>query len=425
MNAGIEEATKTKKIVTQAAPRDSRRDNTVGASLARKSNRLVEIDFFRGLALLVIFWNHLQWLLQEGFPLRYGFSDAAAVFVFLSGYVSGLVYWKAYIRQGFRGAMEKAWKRSGQLYLAHLASLFVLLGIGTFMPVRSLPDPLLAFLHTLEENPFGFIGSVMTLRYFPPLFDILPLYIVLLLAVPVVLLVIERDWRILIAGSLLLWGATQAFPALDIRWFSTSWTFNPLSWFFLFALAMTLGIKRLDQSLRIPVKGPYIALALCLIVYAFCDLTTVNELLQRIGIVTETTAVLFPSPFPLVEKLTMEPAYLVHFLSLAYVVSICSPHLQWLGNNELTKPVVLTGQNSLVLFSAGIALVYLFSSVMILYEFNSVVLFFFQLFGCAITLAAGVLLSSIKQPLKHSTVRPSVQPVRSTNLVPYEEGVLK
>ena len=64
------------------------------SSDVNKSNRLVEIDFFRGVALLVIFWDHLHWFVGLSVPLRYGFSDMAATFIFLSGYVSGLVYWK-------------------------------------------------------------------------------------------------------------------------------------------------------------------------------------------------------------------------------------------------------------------------------------------------------------------------------------------
>ena len=76
------------------------------------SSRLVEIDFFRGIALLVIFWIHLHWFVETGVPLRYGFSDMAATFVFLSGYVSGLVYWKVYRFKGFRSLLLKAGRSS-------------------------------------------------------------------------------------------------------------------------------------------------------------------------------------------------------------------------------------------------------------------------------------------------------------------------
>jgi hypothetical protein len=72
-----------------------------------ENNRLVEIDFLRGAALLIIFWDHLHWFVGIGAPLRYGFSDAAAAFVFLSGYVTGLVYNKAYERGGFRAVCLK------------------------------------------------------------------------------------------------------------------------------------------------------------------------------------------------------------------------------------------------------------------------------------------------------------------------------
>src|SRR5439155_23127104 len=97
------------------------------SSDVNKSNRLVEIDFFRGVALLVIFWDHLHWFVGLSVPLRYGFSDMAATFVFLSGYVLRLVYLKVYLVQSFRSMLLKACRRAVQNYPAHLTALLGLL----------------------------------------------------------------------------------------------------------------------------------------------------------------------------------------------------------------------------------------------------------------------------------------------------------
>ncbi len=53
------------------------------------------IDFFRGLALIFIFWDHVPHNPLGQITLRnIGFSDAAEVFVFLAGYAAILAYGK-------------------------------------------------------------------------------------------------------------------------------------------------------------------------------------------------------------------------------------------------------------------------------------------------------------------------------------------
>jgi hypothetical protein len=49
------------------------------------------IDFFRGLALIFIFWDHVPHNPLGQITLRnFGFSDAAEIFVFLAGYAAVL-----------------------------------------------------------------------------------------------------------------------------------------------------------------------------------------------------------------------------------------------------------------------------------------------------------------------------------------------
>lgn len=64
---------------------------TVGTVAAKnKSERDLRIDFFRGVALLIIFWDHaISITAVDGFVFRnslmyWGYSDAAEIFVFLA-----------------------------------------------------------------------------------------------------------------------------------------------------------------------------------------------------------------------------------------------------------------------------------------------------------------------------------------------------
>ena len=53
--------------------------------------RELRLDLFRGLALWLIFIDHLSPDLLSWFTIRsYGFSDAAEIFIFISGYTAAM-----------------------------------------------------------------------------------------------------------------------------------------------------------------------------------------------------------------------------------------------------------------------------------------------------------------------------------------------
>ncbi len=59
------------------------------------------IDFFRGLALIFIFWDHVPDNPLAQLTVRnFGFSDAAEIFVFLAGYAAILAYGRIARREG-------------------------------------------------------------------------------------------------------------------------------------------------------------------------------------------------------------------------------------------------------------------------------------------------------------------------------------
>jgi len=364
-------------------------NNTAGTS-----TRYAEIDFFRGAALLLIFWNHLHWFSGIGVLVRYGFSDAAAMFVFLSGYVSGLVYGKTYLTQGFNGLLKKAWRRAGQIYIAHIVCIIILLFLATFLPPLSPQSRLHEFFNTVASSPYELTLKIISLQYFPALFDILPLYIVMMVSVPAVIVAIKKDWRIFFTLSLILYCAVQVIPALDVRIYYPSWTLNPLSWFFLFTTAMIISIKNREGTLRIPLKRSYAATAAVLLVYSFIDLKTMSSLFQNAGILSGFALSLFPTPFPFIKKDLLQPFYLLHFFWLAYAVSFIAPAVRQRCSSRFAKPFVLCGQHSLPLFSVGIVAVYLFTYIILLTENNPLSFYFFALLGCAATLFAGYFLSA-------------------------------
>src|SRR5450432_3840606 len=85
------------------------------------AERELRIDLFRGLALWLIFIDHVSPDLLTWFTIRsYGFSDAAEIFIFISGYTAAFVYGRAMLQSGFVIAGARILRRVWQIYVAHV-----------------------------------------------------------------------------------------------------------------------------------------------------------------------------------------------------------------------------------------------------------------------------------------------------------------
>src|SRR5258705_12417816 len=69
--------------------------------LPATGERELRLDLFRGLALWLIFIDHLPPNILTWFTIRnYGFSDATEIFIFISGYTAAFVYGRAMLEAG-------------------------------------------------------------------------------------------------------------------------------------------------------------------------------------------------------------------------------------------------------------------------------------------------------------------------------------
>ena len=94
------------------------------------STRDLRIDFFRGLALIFIFWDHITGSFFGYFTMRnLGFSDAAELFVFLSGVSAAIAYGKRLQRRGYVSTTMHILSRSWTLYIAHVFVLTQLMAM--------------------------------------------------------------------------------------------------------------------------------------------------------------------------------------------------------------------------------------------------------------------------------------------------------
>ncbi|MBD8622314.1 OpgC family protein [Pseudomonas sp. CFBP 13727] len=315
------------------------------------------IDFYRGLALIFIFWDHIPQNPLASFTLRnFGFSDAAEVFVFLAGYAAVLAYGKIALRDGYLVATVRILRRAWVLYVVHIFLLAVLMGIifvaNNHVETRDMIQEM--NLTYFVSNPQQAMVDELLLRFKPNLMDPLPLYIVLLLGLPIVLpLLIKRPAQA-IGLSLVLYLAVQwlgwNIPAHD----NGLWYFNPLAWQVLFVLggATALHAARAPVAVARPLGRQPLFLA-CATLVTFSALVALGwrwPVLHEALVPGWFGELLYP-----IDKTNLSPSRLLHFVALAYCVAKLIPQGEWV-NHLLARKVALMGRYSLEVFCLSVVL---------------------------------------------------------------------
>src|SRR6202047_3378715 len=208
-------------------------------------SRDLRLDFFRGVALILIFIDHVPENVLSYFTLQaFGFYDAAEVFIFISGFTAALVYGARLASKGALYATAQALRRAWQLYVAHIF-LFVIFIAEVSYTASTFKNPMyneeMRVADFLDE-PHVAVVKALLLQFQPTFLDILPLYILMLVIFPVVLL--GMQWRLLIVllPSFLVYLIVQA-TNLSVPAYPEGheWYFNPLAWQFLFISGAALG----------------------------------------------------------------------------------------------------------------------------------------------------------------------------------------
>ena len=184
--------------------------------------RELRLDLFRGLALWLIYIDHLPTSVLTWFTIRnYGFSDATEIFIFIAGYTGAFVYARAMGDRGIIVASARIFKRVWQIYAAHILLFMAYLAEISYVATR-FENPLYAEeMNVLDffKQPDVTIVQALLLKFRPVNMDVLPLYIVLLAFFPLILLLMRRkpDFTLLLSVGLYI--ATWEFDltCLHIR----------------------------------------------------------------------------------------------------------------------------------------------------------------------------------------------------------------
>src|SRR5260370_33490911 len=146
------------------------------------------------MSLLFILIDHVPENILSYFTLQaIGFFDASEVFIFIPGFTAALVYGRRLASKCALYATAQVVRRAWQLYVAHIF-LFVLFIAEVSYTATAFKNPMsneeMRVADFLDEPHIAVIKALL-LEFQPTFLDILPLYILMLVIFPVILLALR------------------------------------------------------------------------------------------------------------------------------------------------------------------------------------------------------------------------------------------
>ena len=328
------------------------------------TERELRIDLFRGLALWLIFIDHVSPDVLDWFTIRsYGFSDAAEIFIFISGYTAAFVYGRAMIESGFLVATARIMRRVWQIYMAHVFLVTIFLAEIAYV-ATSVGNPLyLEEMGVVDflQHPGAALLQTLLLRFRPLNIDVLPLYVVLMFFLPVILWMMKWRPNVTLALSVLLYVLTWYFDWYLSAYPSGFWAFNPFAWQLLFVFGAWCalgGAKRMSGVLSSPVT---LSIAFAYLLFAFS--ITMTWYFPKLTFLVPHRLEHWMYP---IDKTDLDVLRFLHFLALAAVTVHFVPK-GWPGlTSPWLRPLILSGTHSLEIFCLGVFLA--FAGYFVLFE---------------------------------------------------------
>jgi hypothetical protein len=317
--------------------------------------RDLRLDLLRGLGLWMIFLDHIPDDVVSWMTMRnYGFSDAAEFFVFISGYLAGFIYGPIIASGQFLPALKRLWLRCWQMYVAHIL-LFLTFTAQIARTARKWDNPMYKDEFNVANflaHPDEMIGKALTLQYKPVDLDVLPLFITLIAASPLVIWCMVRRPNLTLAGSFVLYILARYFDwNLPSYPKGTSWYFNPFAWQLMFFFGSWCGIGAVGQLKEILKSRIVYAIAVAWILFAFVIVMSWHSAFLESLIPKWMIKRIYP-----IDKTDLDMLRFTHFCAIAFIVSRYLRR-DWKGLKSIwLRPLVLCGQHSLPLFCMGVFL---------------------------------------------------------------------
>ena len=326
------------------------------------------LDVFRGLAMFIILVAHTPgnpW--AAWIPARFGFSDATEIFVFCSGMASAVAFGGTFARMGWAMGAARTIYRVWQIYWAHIGLFLVIASFVAAIDATGWhAESYIGSLNLTKvfEDPAAQLIGLMTLTYVPNYFDILPMYMAVLVLMPLVVALARVSTGLAAAASVAIWLLAQRalLAALDLQhlhlalpaepWSDRTWFFNPFGW----QLIFLTGFAFMRGWFPAPPVRPWLIGLAVAVVAVSAVLSNVGFRVFESGIVKSVVVAAtgcaetgFGACNPVYDwrrahvawfdKTDFSVLHLLHFLSLAY--------LAWIAAGEGGRRLVARGRGRL------------------------------------------------------------------------------
>jgi hypothetical protein len=318
--------------------------------------RKPEFDALRGLFLVWMTLTHLPTRLSDLVNQPFGFVSSAEGFVFLSALLVGRVYMRQAIENGGR-LRSKLWKRALRVYAYHVSLLLLAFTFAAAFAVYRHHAALEHLLDFYIAHPAVAIVGSLLLIYCPPLLDILPIYVIFLLASPFAFsIAVKRSWRPVILGSTALWLMAQFGLRAMVQHFVVSIThlpiplqqwgaFNLFAWQWVWIMGMWMGARSVEGELplhSLPKWVFWMSGAICLFfVGVRHDLLGARLTQEHLEI--------------LVDKWQLGPLRVLNIIAFVCLLYSLRGAVRWIISRE---PFITLGRASIEVFCAHLLFVF-------------------------------------------------------------------
>ncbi|MBF9044116.1 OpgC domain-containing protein [Rhodobacterales bacterium HKCCE4037] len=411
-------------MVSTAPPFPTTRTAAAPAA-AVPTTRDIRLDFFRGLAMFIILFAHTPGnFVTSWIPARWGFSDATEMFVFCSGMASAIAFGATFDRVGMVLGTARVGYRIWQVYWAHVGLFFATAALLVYLTDLPFTDRnywgqlnlwMLFVEHSegLWANP-DILFSFMTLQWVPNLFDILPMYMVILAMMPAMFALARVHLGLVALASITLWLLAQrqltetlGLPYLNFiaePWvgeddWQRRWFLNPFGW----QLIFFTGFAFMRGWLPKPPVNVMLVTVAALIVLANMPFSNIG--IREFGF--EWARDWREEHSQLISKTDFGILRYVQFLALAYLAWVIAGDggdriragAGWIGRNiwaPLLAMILKVGQQSLAAFVVSIFVARFNGFAMDMLGRDPLSVIAVNGFGCACLIATAYFVSFFK-----------------------------
>jgi hypothetical protein len=193
----------------------------------------------------------------------------------------------------------------------------------------------------------------LLLRFRPVNMDVLPLYIVLMLFLPVILWLMKWRTDVTLALSAALYALTWHFEWYLSAYPNGTWFFNPFAWQLLFVFGAWCALGGAVRMSRI--LSSRITMWLCLAYLLAAFFVTLTWHIPQLSFLLPKRLEQWMYP---ISKTDLDVLRFAHFLALAAITVRFLPK-DWSGlKSPWLRPLILCGQHSLEIFCLGVFLAF-------------------------------------------------------------------